>query len=290
MKLGTRGSALALAQAGTVAAAIEGAEVVTITASNDRGANIVDDKERWVRELDEALLDGRIALAVHSAKDLPARLAEGTMIVATPARANPFDALCGAASLEGLPEGARIGTSSVRRSAQLRALRADLQISELHGNVETRLAALGGNKFEAIVLAMAGLQRLGRSGEAGALLDQMIPAAGQGTLAITAREGDSESIALALALDDQQTHRSLIAERALVEVLEADCHTPVGAHATLEGKSISLAAFVGRSDGSAWLRDELTTSDGAGVAEAQALGREVGQRMLAAGANEVLGR
>ncbi len=288
MKLGTRGSALALAQAGTVAAAVEGAELETITTSGDRGFDASDDKERWVRELDAALLDGRVALAVHSAKDLPAKLAEGIVIVATPARANPFDALCGAASLDALPQGARVGTSSLRRSAQLRALRDDLQIAELRGNVDTRLAALEGDEYEAIVLAMAGLERLGRSGEAGALLDQMIPAAGQGTLAITAREGDSESIALAVALDDPQSHRSLIAERALVDVLGADCHTPVGAHATFEGSAMTLAAFVGRADGSTWLRDELTVSDGASTPEE--LGREVGERMLAAGANEVLGR
>ncbi len=288
MKLGTRGSALALAQAGTVAAAIEGAELETITTSGDRGFDGNDDKERWVRELDEALLDGRVTLAIHSAKDLPAKLADGIVIAATPARANPFDVLCGAPSLEQLAPGARVGTSSQRRSAQLLALRNDLQIDELRGNVDTRLAALEGDEYDAIVLAMAGLERLGRSDEGGALLDQMIPAAGQGTLAITARSGDSESIALARSLDDAATHNSLTAERALIEVLEADCHTPVGAHASFEDGAMTLAAFVGRTDGSAWLRDELTISDGASTPEE--LGREVGERMLAAGANEVLGR
>jgi len=288
VKLGTRGSALALAQAGTVAAAIDGAELETITTSGDRGFDGSDDKERWVRELDEALLDGRVTLAIHSAKDLPAKLADGIVIAATPARANPFDVLCGAPSLEQLAQGARVGTSSQRRSAQLRALREDLQIDELRGNVDTRLAALGGGEYDAIVLAMAGLERLGRSDEGGALLDQMIPAAGQGTLAITARAGDSESIALARSLDDAATHNSLTAERALIEVLEADCHTPVGAHASFEDGAMTLAAFVGRTDGSAWLRDELTISDGASTPEE--LGREVGERMLAAGANEVLGR
>ena len=288
MKLGTRGSALALAQAGTVAAAIEGAELETITTSGDRGFDPSDDKERWVRELDAALVDGRVALAVHSAKDLPAKLEQGIVIAATPVRANPFDALCGAESLTDLPQGARVGTSSVRRSAQLLALRDDLQISELHGNVDTRLAALEGDEYEAIVIAMAGLERLGRADQAGSLLDQMIPAAGQGTLAITARAGDAESIALAFALDDAATHRCLAAERALIDVLEADCHTPVGAHATTDGEAMTLAAFVGRTDGSAWLRDELTISGDASTPEE--LGREVGSRMLASGANEVLGR
>jgi len=288
VKLGTRGSALALAQAGTVAAAIEGCELETITTSGDRGFDPSDDKERWVRELDAALVDGRVALAVHSAKDLPAKLEQGIVIAATPVRANPFDVLCGAESLADLPQGARVGTSSVRRSAQLLALRDDLQISELHGNVDTRLAALEGDEYEAIVIAMAGLERLGRADQAGSLLDQMIPAAGQGTLAITARAGDAESIALAFALDDAATHRCLAAERALIDVLEADCHTPVGAHATISGEAMTLAAFVGRTDGSAWLRDELTVSGSASTPEE--LGREVGSRMLASGANEVLGR
>ncbi len=288
MKLGTRGSALALAQAGTVAAALDGAELETITTSGDRGFDASDDKERWVRELDQALLDGRVALAIHSAKDLPAKLADGIVIAATPPRANPFDVLCGAGSLEELPEGARVGTSSLRRSAQLRALRDDLQIEELRGNVDTRLAKLQVADYEAIVIAMAGLERLGRSAEAGALLDQMIPAAGQGTLAITAREGDAESIALALTLDDPQVHQALTAERALIEVLEADCHTPVGAHATFNDGAMKLAAFVGRPDGSSWLRDELTISDRSSSPEE--LGRQVGERMLASGANEVLGR
>ncbi|CAB4341374.1 unannotated protein [freshwater metagenome] len=288
MKLGTRGSALALAQAGTVAAAIDGCTLETITTSGDRGRGAGDDKERWVRELDEALLDGRIALAVHSAKDLPAKLADGLVIAATPLRANPFDALCGSGSLEALAEGARVGTSSLRRSAQLLALRDDLQIIELHGNVDTRLATLAGDDLEAIVIAMAGLERLGRAAEAGAVLDRMIPAGGQGTLAITAREGDAESIALAVALNDAETHRCLTAERALIEVLEADCHTPVGAHATTNGDAMTLAAFVGRVDGSSWLRDQLTVSGG--VESAEALGREVGERLLASGAAEVLGR
>ena len=288
MKLGTRGSALALAQAGTVAAAIDGAELETITTSGDRSFDASDDKERWVRELDEALLDGRVELAVHSAKDLPAKLADGIVIVATPARANPFDALCGAGSLDELPHGARVGTSSLRRAAQLRALRDDLEIIELRGNVDTRLAALEGDAYEAIVIALAGLERLGRADEAGELLDRLVPAAGQGTLAITAREGDVDSIALAAALDDEATHHCLSAERALIGVLEADCHTPVGAHATTDGQAMTLTAFVGRIDGSAWLRDQLTTSDG--YSGAEALGHEVGNRLLASGAAEVLGR
>ncbi len=288
MKLGSRGSALALAQATTVAAAIDGAELQTITTSGDRGHDDRDDKERWVRELDEALLDRRIDLAVHSAKDLPAELAAGLVIAATPARANPFDALCGAGAIDQLPSGARVGTSSLRRTAQLRALRDDLQLVDLHGNVDTRLAALASGDYDAIVIAFAGLQRLQRSEEAGAVLDQLIPAAGQGTLAITARADDQQSIAIAAALDDAASHRCLDAERALIQTLGADCGTPVGAHATLDGEAMTLAAFVGRIDGSVWLRDQLTVSGGR--PDPQLLGREVGERLLSAGANEVLGR
>ncbi len=288
MKLGSRGSALALAQATTVAAAIDGAELQTITTSGDRGHDGSDDKERWVRELDEALLDRRIDLAVHSAKDLPAELAAGLVIAATPARASPFDALCGAGAIDQLPSGARVGTSSLRRTAQLRALRDDLQLVDLHGNVDTRLAALAGGDYDAIVIAFAGLQRLQRSEEAGAVLDQLIPAAGQGTLAITARADDQQSIAIAAALDDAASHRCLDAERALIQTLGADCQTPVGAHATLDGEAMTLAAFVGRIDGSVWLRDQLTVSGGR--PDPQLLGREVGERLLSAGANEVLGR
>jgi len=288
VKLGSRGSALALAQATTVAAAIDGAELQTITTSGDRGRDGSDDKERWVRELDEALLDRRIDLAVHSAKDLPAELAAGLVIASTPARANPFDALCGAGAIDQLPSGARVGTSSLRRTAQLRALRDDLQLVDLHGNVDTRLAALAGSDYDAIVIAFAGLQRLQRADEAGAVLDQLIPAAGQGTLAITARDDDQQSIAIAAALDDAASHRCLEAERALIQTLGADCQTPVGAHATLDGETMTLAAFVGRTDGSVWLRDQLTISGGR--PDPQLLGREVGERLLSAGANEVLGR
>ncbi|MFM9127114.1 MAG: hydroxymethylbilane synthase, partial [Solirubrobacterales bacterium] len=254
MKLGTRGSALALAQAETVAAGLEGAELVTITTSGDRDRQARGDKERWTRELDAALLDGRIDAAVHSAKDLPGRLAPGIAIAATPPRAEPFDALCGAGSLEELPQGARVGTGSLRRAAQLKALRDDLEPVELHGNVDTRLERLAGEDYDAIVVACAGLERLGRGDEIGARLPGMVPAAGQGTLAITVRAGEEERVA---ALDDPATHAALDAERAVVIALEADCHTPIGVHAGEQDGLFAVEAFVGRPDGSAWLRDRL---------------------------------
>lgn len=287
MRIGTRGSALALAQAGTVARAL-GAELVTITTTGDRDRGALD-KERWVRELDAALLAGEVDLAVHSAKDVPAVLAAGIEIVAVPERADPLDALCGAPSLAALAPGARVGTSSLRRAAQLRALREDLEIAELRGNVDTRLARLAAGDYDAIVLARAGLDRLGRGAEASGALTELLPCAGQGALAITARSGDAAAAAACAGLDDPATHACLRAERALVLGLDADCHSAMGAHAQLApgGLAMTLRAFAGRSDGSAWLRDELTLAP---AGDPEALGAAVAERLLAAGADEVLER
>jgi hydroxymethylbilane synthase len=284
VRLGTRGSALALAQARAVADALGGAELVTITTSGDRD-RAHGDKERWVREIDAALLRGDVDLAVHSAKDVPALLADGIAIAAVPPRADPYDALCGAASLNDLADGARVGTSSLRRAAQLHALRDDLSVLELRGNVDTRLGRLRDGDYDAIVLARAGLDRLGRGAEATGVLREMIPAAGQGALAVTVRADDRASFAAVAAVSDDGAARCLAAERALVRALEADCHTPVGAHATLDdGTVLTLRAFVGAPDGTAWVRDELTGDD------PEALGAEVAERLRAAGADEVLGR
>ena len=283
MKLGTRGSALALAQAATVADALGDAELVTVITSGDRDGRVRDDKERWTRELDAALIEGRIDAAVHSAKDLPAKLAPGIVIAATPPRADASDALCGAESIEALPSGARVGTSSLRRTAQLRALREDIEPVDLNGNVDTRLQRLADGDFDALVLATAGLERLGRASEIGDRLADMVPAAGQGTLAITTRAGEEERVA---ALDDPATHAALDAERAVVIALDADCHTPIGAHAGEQDGIFSVEAFVGRPDGSAWLTDRLAET-GADPAD---LGARVAGRLVAAGALEVLGR
>ena len=276
MKIGTRGSALALAQATPVAQAL-GGELMVITTTGDRDRS-AGDKGRWVTELERALLAGEIDVAVHSAKDVPAELATGTVLLPCPPRADPRDALCGASSLAALPEGARVGTASLRREAQLRALRPDLEIAELRGNVDTRLARLAAGDFDAIVLAAAGLERLGRGSE-GAPLDELVPAAGQGVLALQARVGELGDVA-----GDEEATVALRCERALVRALGADCDTPVGALATVAGGGLRLRAFVGRADGSAWLRDELEAAD------ADALGAQVGERLLASGAREILGR
>jgi hydroxymethylbilane synthase len=280
VRIGTRGSALALAQARQVAKLLGDGEheLVEVVTSGDRG-EAVSDKERWVRELDAALLDGAVDCAVHSAKDVPATLPQGIVIAAVPARADPRDALCGAATLAALAPGARVGTSSLRRAAQVRALRDDLAVVDLRGNVDTRLRKLEDGDYDAIVLAAAGLERLGR-GDAGTPLDELVPAAGQGCLAVTTRAGEEERVA---AIGDASSALALAAERALVRALDADCHTPVGAHARVLGSdALRLRVFVGAADGSAWVRDELDGS------EPERLGTAVAQRLLSAGAREVL--
>ena len=280
MRIGTRGSALALAQAREVAALLHGRhELVTVTTSGDRGTD-AGDKERWVRELDAALLEGAVDAAVHSAKDVPTQLPDGIVIAAVPERADPRDALCGADGLGALAPRARVGTASLRRTAQLRALREDLEVVELRGNVDTRLRRLEAGEVAAVVVAAAGLERLGRSGEGRALVE-LVPCAGQGCLAVTTRAGEVERVA---ALEHLASARALAAERALVHALGADCHTAVGAHATATPDGgLRLRAFAGAVDGSAWVRDEL-----AGRGEPEALGVEVAERLLAAGAAEVL--
>jgi len=271
-----------------VAQALGDAELVPIATTGDRdrrGAQ-VRDKGRWVRELDDALLRGDVDVAVHSAKDVPAELPDGIALVAAPRRADARDALCGASALGRLPAGARVGTSSLRRAAQLRALREDLEVVELRGNVDTRLRRLADGDYDAIVLALAGLQRLGRADAATGILDELVPAAGQGVLALTARAGDDAARAAVAGLDHADTMTCLRAERALVRAIDADCATPVGAHAALKDGRVVLRAFVGREDGGAWLRDELDGPAG----EPDALGAEVARRLLVAGADEVLGR
>ncbi|MHB8656983.1 MAG: hydroxymethylbilane synthase [Solirubrobacteraceae bacterium] len=285
MRVGTRGSALALAQASRVAARLGAdAELVTITTAGDRGAEL-EDKSRWVSELERALLDGHIDLAVHSAKDVPAELAEGLELVGVPERADPRDAICGATSLAELRAGARIGTSSLRRAAQIRAVRDDLELVALRGNVDTRLRRLAAGEIDALVLALAGLQRLGLEARAGGTLDALVPAAGQGTLVLEARSGTLDAARLD-SLDDPRVAACLWAERALTAGLGASCHTPVGAHARYAaGDRLELTAWVGLPDGSSWLEDHRQARDGE---EPATLGARVAGRMLAAGAGELL--
>jgi len=281
LRIGTRGSALALAQARAVARALpEPNEIVPITTAGDVD-RASGDKSRWVGALEYALLAGEIDLAVHSAKDVPGELADGTALVAAPRRADPFDVLVGEHSLDHVREGARVGTSALRRRAQLLAVRPDLEIRELRGNVDTRLAKRKAGEVDVLVLAAAGLDRLDRRHEAGGALSGavFVPAPGQGIIAVQARAG-SEAGDVATAVGHARTMAWLEAERAVVQEFSATCHTPVGIHAD----SVTVRGFAGLPDGSEWLVDEVPVTDGDVLAAAHELAR----RMLAAGAADLL--
>ena len=284
MRIATRGSALALTQARWVAERLGGAELVEASSDGEPG-----DKSRFVRGVERALLAGEAELGVHSAKDLPSEMPEELEIASVPEREDPADVWIGAgASLEDAPDGARVGTASLRRRAQLLATRPDLRVEELHGNVDTRLRKLEEGSLDAIVLAAAGLRRLGREDEIGFAIpvDRMVPAAGQGALALQARIGDVETGDAAGAIGDLRAMRELTAERTVVALLEATCASPLGVHARVDGTRIEIDAFVGLPDGSEWLRDRLE-----GSAEEPALaGAELTQRLLGAGAREILDR
>jgi hydroxymethylbilane synthase len=298
MRIGTRRSALALAQAKLVADRLEigqhvDCEIVPIVTSGDRrrGPGRAD-KSRWVTELEAALASGEIDLAVHSAKDLPGELAEGLSLHGAPGRAAAEDVLCGAAGLDELRPGARVGTSSIRRVAQLRAAREDLDVVAVRGNVDTRLRKLAESDLDAIVLALAGLQRLGREPEPGGVLDpeRFVPAPGQGVLALEGRTVDTRVRGAVQAITDADTFACLLAERAVARELGASCHTPLGAHAAPAagggGGRLCLRAWVGLPDGSAWVADELLGQ----FHDPEALGREVAARLKLAGAGEMLER
>jgi len=285
LRVGTRGSLLALAQARAVAAALGAeAELVEITTAGDvdraRG-----DKSRWTSALEAALLAGDIDLAVHSAKDVPGELAEGTAIVAAPRRADPSDVLIGERDLDAVREGARVGTSALRRRAQLLAVRPDLEVTELRGNVDTRLRKRAAGEADVLVLAAAGLERLGRREEAGGRLDGevFVPAAGQGVIAVQARAG-SAAADVASAVSHAATFACLQAERAAIRALGASCHSPVGVLAQRVAESLHLRGFAGLPDGSEWVLDEHDApADGPEHA-----GLALAERMRAAGAADVL--
>jgi len=238
-----------------------------------------------VKELEEALLDGRADLAVHSAKDVPGELPAGLSIVGVPERADPRDAICGAAGVAAIPEGAVVGTSSLRRRSQLLAVRPDLVVEDMRGNVDTRLKKLRERQYDAIVLARAGLDRLGVDEGEPVDAETLTPAPGQGCIALEARSDDDAVRQLANAITDRRALVELTAERAAVTALDATCHTPVGAHAQLDGDALTLDGYAGLPDGSAWIRDRVEGDAGG----PSALGRELADRMLAAGAAALLG-
>jgi hydroxymethylbilane synthase len=285
LRLGTRGSRLALAQSQSVADALPDAEVVAVRSTDSEPG----DKERFVRGVERALIAGEVDLGVHSAKDLPGQRPDELRLAGVAPREDPRDAYVGtAASLGELPAGARIGTSSLRRRSQLLALRDDLDVVELRGNVDTRLGKLAGGEYDGIVLAAAGLRRLGREGEIAFTFgfDEMTPAPGQGSLAIEARRDDADAAAEAARISDHDALVELTAERTATLALDASCQTPVGVCARLDGGELSVHGYAGLPDGSEWVRDHVS-GDGEQPA---ALGQALAERMIAAGAREILER
>jgi hydroxymethylbilane synthase len=242
----------------------------------------------WVKEIEEGLLARDIDVAVHSMKDVPAELAPGLAIVAVPTRADPRDAIVSrdGGGLAALPPGSRIGTSSLRRVCQVRAARSDVSVEILRGNVDTRLRKVAEGVVDAAVLASAGLDRLGFGGRIAERLDaaRMLPAIGQGALALEARADDARVIALCRALADPEAEVTTTAERALLAGLGVGCRTPVAGHATLAEGRLTVAGLVGRPDASEMIRETLTGAPG----DAAALGAELARRLLARGADRIL--
>jgi hydroxymethylbilane synthase len=301
LRIATRGSALALWQANHVRdrlRADDPALAVELVVLKTRGDKILDralsevgGKGLFVKEIEEALLDGRADVAVHSMKDLPGEIPAELELAAVPEREDPRDALLVSPSLSArdvasLPAGARVGTSSLRRVAQLKARRADLDVVPLRGNVDTRLGKVQRGELDAIVLACAGLKRLGHGDAitAALSLDESLPAIGQGALAIECRVADQPVRARLQKLHHAETAHAVAAERGFLRRLEGDCKTPLAAHAVVTGGRVRLDALVGAPDGSELLR---ATLDGA-VADAESLGRALAEELLGRGAQRLI--
>ena len=296
--IGTRGSALAVWQAEWVRARLveqhPGLDVTLqrIKTSGDKMLDVslakIGGKGLFVKEIEDALLAGEIDVAVHSLKDVPTVLPEALEIVCVPAREDPRDALVsrGGRRFDALPAGARIGTSSLRRQAQLLHRRADLRIELLRGNVETRLRKLREGAYDAIVLAAAGLQRLGWSDQVTEYLsfDVCLPAIGQGALGLEGRRDDAFIKELVSGLEDSQTRISVSAERALLDRLQGGCQVPIAAHATGQDGDLQLEGLVASLDGRRIVRDRVQGS----AADARRLGVQLAERLLAQGGGTIL--
>ncbi len=287
--IGSRGSQLALWQAhwvqGRLATLGLESRIEIIKTTGDRVTSVplssVGGKGLFTKEIEEALLARQVDLAVHSLKDLPTTIPDGLQITAIPEREDPRDAIVGRRLAE-LNEGARVGTSSLRRSAQLRRMRPDLQVESVRGNVDTRLRKLDEGQYAAIVLAAAGLNRLGWSSRIAEALDPavMCPAVGQGALAVETRVGEN----VCKPLDHAATRAAVTAERAVLSSLGGGCLTPIGAHARVDGDRLHVLAIVLSTDGAESVRD---SAEGA-ASEAERIGRELGERLLQQGAARIL--
>jgi hydroxymethylbilane synthase len=299
LRIATRKSALALWQAEHVASLLRSAhaglrvELVPMSTKGDRiqdrSLAAIGGKGLFIKELEVALEDRRADIAVHSMKDVPGDLPEGLSITAVLPRADPRDALLAAnaaARLADLPRGARVGTSSLRRQAQLLAARPDLKVEALRGNVDTRLRKLG--ELDAIILACAGLVRLGWEERITARLSpsECLPAVAQGIIGIECRTDDASTRSLLRPLNDASTRIAMDAERAFAGRLGGSCQSPIAAHATLDGDRLELEGLVAEPDGSRVLRDSITGNS----SEARRLGEELAVRIMNSGAGELLER
>jgi hydroxymethylbilane synthase len=294
LRIGSRGSQLALWQAHHISDLLRArgheVELEIIKTTGDKILDValakVGTKGMFTKEIEEALADGRVDLAVHSLKDLPTELSPGFEIAAITTRENPRDVFCSRkySSIENLPHGARVGTSSLRRQAQLKAVRPDLDIHPLRGNVDTRLRKLEEGEYDAIILAAAGLNRLGKT----ALVKQIIPsevmcpAAGQGALGIEIRAGDSATRQHLAFLDDRAARLSTTCERALLNKLGGGCQVPIGASAEVREGRIYLSGVVAHPDGSVVLRESREGTDPI------ALGEAMGESLLLRGGDAIL--
>jgi hydroxymethylbilane synthase len=292
--IGTRGSTLARAQSEWVAARLRAsgveAELRIIRTTGDVHAGPLAETGFgvFVREIEQALLRGEVSLAVHSMKDLPTGPREGLMIAAVPEREDPADALISreGAGLDRLPAGSRVGTGSLRRTAQLKAHRPDLVFLPIRGNVDTRLRKLESGEYDAIVLACAGLARLGRADRISERLPSSVslPAPGQGALALQVREDDTETSAVAARLDHRPSRIAVTAERALLEKLAGGCMVPVGALGKVEDDRLSLDAVVADPEG----RRAFRGQEAGPAADPEAVGRALAARLLEQGADRIL--
>jgi hydroxymethylbilane synthase len=294
LRIGSRGSQLALWQANHIAALLRArghaVEIEIIHTTGDKITDValakVGTKGMFTKEIEEALAAGEVDLAVHSLKDLPTELSPGFELAAIPEREDPHDAFCSRfySRIEDLPQRARIGTSSLRRQAQLKAIRPDLDVHPLRGNVDSRLRKLGQGEYDAIILAAAGLKRLGRT----ELIKQtisaeiMCPAAGQGALAIEIRAGDEVMRNALSFLDDTAARATTNCERALLNSLGGGCQVPIGAYAIVQNGKLHLESIVADPDGSQLLRDSRDGED------SEKLGQEAGIALRDLGADKIL--
>ncbi len=297
VSLGTRGSELAMYQARSVAWLLQRNHVelsVKIKKIYTAGDKIQDaplarigDTGLFVKEIENALLAEEIDLAVHSSKDLPTEVPEGLAIAAFGPREDARDVFIGeATSIDDIPEGAKIGTSSLRRRSQLLSLRPDLELVDIRGNVDTRIRKIGELGLCGTVLAAAGVKRLGREEEIAFhfSIDEMVPAVGQGVIAVETRDGDRPIEKLVSVCNHQESAVAVRAERSLMRRLEGGCQVPIGAHAVVEDGSLRLRAYLGSLDGSRSVRDVIEGP----VEEAEVLGVRLAERMLADGGREIL--